>query len=201
MGGMEIILLGNRNRTTRDVDIAVDVRLADLLATLAQDVRVYRPSRIAAAGSGVARIYVLTGGTNQEPVRRLAVEVDLILPGHQGTPRSLTGATEVLSLNTEFGPRSWYTLSLQYLFRSKLRAYNQREGRRDFNDLVWLCFNFPDNIRQFSPRLDEGLRSFFFAAYRQTGPPESELGFIYGVLGRPRPLSSSSSSSQGRSRR
>lgn len=39
MGGMEIILLGNRNRTTRDVDIAVDVRLADLLPALAQDVR------------------------------------------------------------------------------------------------------------------------------------------------------------------
>ncbi|KAK3899651.1 hypothetical protein C8A05DRAFT_17934, partial [Staphylotrichum tortipilum] len=81
MGGVSMILLGNHARTTSDVDIAVDAKVRGLLTAFAADDRVYLPRPAAVAGSGVARLFVLTGPAYDEPVPPLAVEVDLILSG------------------------------------------------------------------------------------------------------------------------
>ncbi|KAK4147303.1 uncharacterized protein C8A04DRAFT_24546 [Dichotomopilus funicola] len=180
MGGMSLVLLGNEHRITRDVDIGVDVGVPDMLNAFSRDHRVYRPSPTAATTSHVARIFVLVGGTHREPVRRLPVEVDLIRPGHPSMPRSLEAETEVITGRTALGPRRWNTLSLRYLFLSKLRVFHCLERDQDFRDLVWLCYRFPDDIGGFSPQLDENLRRTFFEAYKRTRPPKQKLGFIYG---------------------
>lgn len=49
---------------------------------LTEHASVYLPRPLAVAGSGVARIFVLTGPAYNEPVVPLAVEADLILSGN-----------------------------------------------------------------------------------------------------------------------
>ncbi|KAK4098372.1 hypothetical protein N658DRAFT_221306 [Parathielavia hyrcaniae] len=88
MGGMSMIFLGYRGRTTSDVDVAVQVKAKDLLAAFATDKRVYIPRASAVSGSGVARMFVLTGPSygQTEAIPPLAVEVDLLLNGECQVP-------------------------------------------------------------------------------------------------------------------
>ncbi|KAK0744602.1 hypothetical protein B0T21DRAFT_344782 [Apiosordaria backusii] len=195
MGGMSMILLGNQGRTTSDVDVAVEVKTRDLLAAFSTDDRVYMPRANAVAGSGVARIFVLTGRAYGQDVPTLAVEVDLILNGNKGAPGTLRGATNSHTVSTACGPRSYSILGLQYLFLAKLRSFYARESTRDYNDLVWMSFSHPQPIMDVAPQLDYELRRYFADQFEKREHDPNRVTWLYNLLGVSRP--SSRSSSQG----
>ncbi|KAK3988041.1 hypothetical protein QBC44DRAFT_399386 [Cladorrhinum sp. PSN332] len=199
MGGMSMILLGNQRRTTRDVDVAVKVKVRDLLSAFSDDDRVYIPRAISVGGSGVARIFVLTGRSYGENVPSLAVEVDLILNGNKGAPRELRGATNTYAVSTECGQRSYNILGLQYLFLAKLRSLNERDSQNDFDDLVWMSSAHPGAVTEFAPRLDYGVRSHFARKYAEMELDPRRVDRLCAVLDVDKPSSRSSSQGSHRS--
>ncbi|KAK4195489.1 hypothetical protein QBC40DRAFT_352514 [Triangularia verruculosa] len=199
MGGMSMILLGNQGRTTRDVDLAVEVKVRDLLAAFVADTRTYIPRAAAVAGSGVARMFVLTGRSYGQNVSNLAVEMDLILNGQRGAPRTLQGAVNTHAVNTECGQRSYNILGLQYLFPAKLRALYEREGPNDYQDLVWMSSFHPQIVSGIAPQLDHNLRHYFACQYSETELDPNRVAWLYGLLGLSTPSSRSSSQGSRRS--
>ncbi|KAK3309446.1 uncharacterized protein B0T15DRAFT_545221 [Chaetomium strumarium] len=201
LGGLGMVLLGNQGRTTRDADIAVEVKVKDLLAVFAHDKRVYVPRAQTVAGAGVARIFVLTGPEFGEKVRRLAVEVDLILNGERGTPRDLSGATETISVTTNQGRREWKVLKLKYFFKGKLRSFYNREGPNDYKDLCWMIFQHSDKVSRVAPDLDEDLRRNFADAYAERERNPSRVEYVEEVLGLRTPKNASGRDPGGSSSR
>ncbi|KAL2135316.1 hypothetical protein VTI74DRAFT_8969 [Chaetomium olivicolor] len=169
MGGLALFMHGNRNRNTRDVDVAVEARPRDVIAALRDD-RIYTPPLLSMAGSGCGRFYVLTGPEYGEKVTRQVVEVDLILAGHLGAPKSLSGVTTTRTAQTAAGDRTYTVLSVQELCRAKLHALDQREAERDFSDLEWLCMNYSQEVQDIAGDLDEQERMGFVDKYRERYP-------------------------------
>ncbi|KAK4236617.1 hypothetical protein C8A03DRAFT_35473 [Achaetomium macrosporum] len=196
LGGLGMVLLGNQGRTTKDADIAVEAKVKELLGIFADDKRVYVPRASSVAGAGVARIFVLTGPAFGENVRPLAVEVDLILNGEQGTPRELSGATETLSIQTPQGRREWKVLKLKYFFKGKLKSFYNREGTNDYKDLCWMIFQHPEKVKAIAQDLDEDRLRFFADAYAERDRNPDRIKYVQEVLGLRRGSSSKSSSSR-----
>jgi hypothetical protein len=63
MGGVSMILLGNQERTTIDVDVAVEAKVGDLLTVFSADNR-YRPTWVTILWSTLTR---LAGSTSRAP--------------------------------------------------------------------------------------------------------------------------------------
>ncbi|KAH6641301.1 hypothetical protein F5144DRAFT_599947 [Chaetomium tenue] len=195
MGGLALLLHGYRNRTTRDVDVAVGegVRAREVVGGLGGGgvgggggggggvVGVYTPPLLSVAGSGCGRFYVLLEGEGEgdggEGVggERVVVEVDVVLAGHLGAPRSLVGATTTKTAQTAAGMRSYSVLSVQHLCRAKLHALYQREAERDFGDLEWLCMNFTGEVTEAADTFDEDERNNFVAKYLERHSGSQEL--------------------------
>ncbi|KAK3899744.1 hypothetical protein C8A05DRAFT_36622 [Staphylotrichum tortipilum] len=202
MGGMSMILLGNQRRTTSDVDVAVETSTRALLGALATDNRVYLPQANSVAGSGVARIFVLTGPRYGHNVEPLAVEVDLILSGNQGAPRQLEGAVATYTVQTQLGARNYNILAIKVLFRAKLRAYYRRESNKDYQDLVWMCMRQSVAVRRFAPELtdvDVEMQHFARTFADENERDSEQVEWLYELLGFSRRPSSSSSQGSSRS--
>jgi hypothetical protein len=157
--------------------------------------RVYLPRAMTVAASGVARMFVLIGPEYGEAVQpHLAVEVDLILNGNKGAPKTLAGATRTLTVDTGLGPRKYDVLTLEYLFRAKLRSYYERASDKDYKDLVWMSFVHSKSISGFITELDEDLRQHFADEYAADNEllSESRVEWLYTLLGLRKRSSSSS---------
>ncbi|KAH6850470.1 hypothetical protein B0I37DRAFT_428632 [Chaetomium sp. MPI-CAGE-AT-0009] len=176
MGGLALLLHGFRNRTTRDVDVAVGegVKAREVIAVLGRG-RVYSPPLLSVVGSGCGRFYVVVGGEEGEGGEGVVVEVDVILAGHLGAPKTLSGATTTRTAQTAAGLRSYNVLSVQQLCRAKLHALYQREAERDFGDLEWLCMNFAREVGEAADTYGEEERANFVAKYRERYSDSQEV--------------------------
>ncbi|KAK3308354.1 uncharacterized protein B0T15DRAFT_524225 [Chaetomium strumarium] len=174
MGGLALFMLGNKNRSTRDVDVAIEAKPRAAIEAL-RDRRVYTPPLLSMAGSGCGRFYVLTGPEYGVKVDRQIVEVDLIIAGHLGAPRTLSGTTATRTAHTAAGERTYNVLSAAQLCRAKLHALEQREAERDFNDLEWLCMNYYNEIFEVADTLDKMERVNFVEKYRERYPGKQDV--------------------------
>ncbi|KAI1444748.1 hypothetical protein F5Y02DRAFT_389048 [Annulohypoxylon stygium] len=163
MGGLSMQLRGYDSRTTIDVDLAIDMKPRSLNSLLASDDRIYRP-RPTAASTGIARVFVLTGPAYGEQVEPLPVLVDLILAGNLGAPRNIAEASTQATASTPWGSRVYKILSVQHIFKAKLRSYASRFAENDYNDLIWMWLNLAEQVRQFSHQLDWEERDGFYNA-------------------------------------
>lgn len=90
MGGLALLLHGYRNRTTRDIDVAVGegVGAREVIAVLRGGGRVYTPPLLSVVGSGCGRFYVVLEREGEGPEgdggEGRVVEVDVILAGEFG---------------------------------------------------------------------------------------------------------------------
>lgn len=141
-------------------------------------------------------MFVLTGPAYGEAIQpALPVEVDLILNGNKGAPQTLAGATRTVTVVTGLGPRQYTILTLEYLFRAKLRSYYERASDKDYRDLVWMSFVHGEAVSTFIADQDEDLRQHFADEYAAENEllSESRVAWLYTLLSlRRRPRSSSS---------
>lgn len=73
-------------------------------------------------------------------------------------------------------------LSSQQLFRAKLHALNEREAKRDYNDLMWLCMNYGREIQALADTLDKQERIGFLDKFLETHPAENAVTALMDVL-------------------
>ncbi|KAK4153053.1 hypothetical protein C8A00DRAFT_34235 [Chaetomidium leptoderma] len=167
MGGLAFFMHGNKNRNTRDVDVAIEAKPKEVIAALKDD-RIFTPPLLSMAGSGCGKFYVVLGFESGGD--RQIVEVDLIMAGHLGAPKNLSDVTVTKMAETAAGPRIYKVLSVQQLFRAKLHALNVRDAERDFGDLEWLCFIHIREIQEVADTMDELERMNFVSKYRKKYP-------------------------------
>ncbi|KAI5920849.1 hypothetical protein F4810DRAFT_680711 [Camillea tinctor] len=183
MGGVSMQLRGFYERTTQDIDLAVDVKMRDLLSMLAQHGRIWRPRPIAAS-TGVARCFVLTGPEYEENLpTSIPVEVDFILSGNLGAPKDITRGSIRMDVVTPLGVRGYNILNLMSIFTAKLRSYSTRWAEKDYSDLEWMVFNHSQEVEGFADDLNWDERHAFINGVAESGNYSEEgLNFIRRTL-------------------
>ena len=74
-------------------------------------------------------------------------------------------------------------LKVSALFETKLKALEQRDDEKDYNDLVWLYENKADDIRDAVGDFDEDLRENFYERYTDNEDDEDKQKALAEFLG------------------
>ncbi|OJD19167.1 hypothetical protein AJ78_00867 [Emergomyces pasteurianus Ep9510] len=101
------------------------------------------------------RIFVKTGGEFDQTIDGLNVMVDLILRGALGAPDNLHAASEILSVQTHLGQKSFPVLDIVNIMSSKLGAFVGRGSLNDLKDLIFLVGNFPEKVYNVRAQLNQ----------------------------------------------
>lgn len=88
----------------------------------------------------------------------------LNIQGNLGAPRNIAEASTQATASTPWGSRVYKILSVQHIFKAKLRSYASRFAENDYNDLIWMWLNLAEQVRQFSHQLDWEERDGFYNA-------------------------------------
>ncbi|KAE9373016.1 hypothetical protein N431DRAFT_406266 [Stipitochalara longipes BDJ] len=151
MGGFGLVIRGSP-RPTNDVDIAVEARMANLWQLVEPQARLIIPNTRNI--EGIMRIFVRTGPGHDQCHTQVNIEVDLVLCGALGTPSSLVGHRQTLTVTSRTGPIQVAGLELYYAMRGKLRVAASRAAQRDVSDVRWIIDTFPAQVQAFRARLD-----------------------------------------------
>ncbi|KAK4208564.1 hypothetical protein QBC37DRAFT_405166 [Rhypophila decipiens] len=166
MGGLALNFRGS-TRDTHDVDITAACDMRTLRQACLSHPRLKVPI---GPGSGVMRVFVHVGPKYGESVAEKWVQVDIILRGSLGAPDDLHGTTETVSTKTQQGPKEYVVIDLLRHFQSKLGAFFARNGKSDFEDLVFMCNTYFEQIAVFRGQLSFAQREHFVRQFiAQTG--------------------------------
>ncbi|KKZ59965.1 hypothetical protein EMCG_00805 [[Emmonsia] crescens] len=132
------------------------------------------------------RTFVKTGGEFDPAIDELYVMVDVILrgksevlrmaivsctdekqPGALGAPDNPQAASEVVSIQTHLGTKSFPVLDIVNIMSSKLGAFFGRGSLNDFGDLIFLVENFAEKIYNVRTQLNQNHRQVFVNMYAQ----------------------------------
>ena len=74
-------------------------------------------------------------------------------------------ATETITIQTILGPREYVLIDLLTHFQAKLRAFRQRNASSDYQDLVFMCTTFFEQVAAFHDHLDYDHRAYFIQSF------------------------------------
>jgi len=87
-----------------------------------------------------------------------------------GAPANIAGASEVISGETERGPRTYCLLDLKHILEAKLAAFAARKSPNDLTDLLWLLDNYRERVFAVIGSLPLEHRRALLAALEQERP-------------------------------
>ena len=83
------------------------------------------------------------------------------MTGSLGSPIDLTQHQRSVTLDTIWGQKTFQTLDILYMLRSKMGAYAARKTGRDRDDIQFLLGTYPDEVRAARSYLDpDNLETF-----------------------------------------
>ena len=136
--------------------------------------RIMRPEIRLALG-GVVRLFVFLSG--------VPIEVDILLPGEG---RGVLQDPAEQSENLQVGSATVSCLKVGPMLKTKLKAYTDRQGNNDFEDLRFLCTDRDCSLkaREHSGEYNEDQRREFARTHADRFPHEEE--YVRWVLRVPR---------------
>ncbi|KAM3088491.1 hypothetical protein ACMFMG_000130 [Clarireedia jacksonii] len=144
MGAFALKCFGS-NRDTNNVDIAVDTSMKRLWQIIEPEDRLVIPqSRLVA---DVMKIFVKTGPGYDHCRDAKLIEVEMISPGSNGSPRHIGSHQQMLVVSGPLGEQvSFKALDVLYLLRSKLEVIAARGAPKDFLDIQFIVDHWSQEI-------------------------------------------------------
>ncbi|PQE29915.1 hypothetical protein CJF32_00000575 [Rutstroemia sp. NJR-2017a WRK4] len=144
MGAFALQCFGS-NRNTNNVDIAVDTSMKRLWQIIEPEDRLVIPqSRLVA---DVMKIFVRTGPGYDHCRDTKLIEVEMISPGSNGSPRDIGSHQQMLVASGPLGEEvSFKALDVLYLLRSKMDVIAARGAPKDFLDVQFIIDHWSQEL-------------------------------------------------------
>ncbi|PQE20285.1 hypothetical protein CJF30_00001585 [Rutstroemia sp. NJR-2017a BBW] len=144
MGAFALQCFGS-NRNTNNVDIAVDTSMKRLWQIIEPEDRLVIPqSRLVA---DVMKIFVRTGPGYDHCKDTKLIEVEMISPGSNGSPRDIGSHQQMLVASGPLGEEvSFKALDVLYLLRSKMDVIAARGAPKDFLDVQFIIDHWSQEL-------------------------------------------------------
>jgi hypothetical protein len=75
-------------------------------------------------------------------------------------------SSEVIAVNTDFGPKNFAILDILSIMRSKLGAYFARASQNDYVDIAFLVERYSQSVWGVRGQLDKNYCTRFFDVYK-----------------------------------
>ncbi|KAF5871613.1 uncharacterized protein Bfra_008636 [Botrytis fragariae] len=134
-------------RDTNNIDIVVDTSMKKIWQIIEPESRLVIPqSRLVA---DVMKIFVKTGPNYDGCSETRLIEVELIAPGSNGTPRDIRNHQQTLVVPSPSGHQTAFkALDVLYLLRSKLDVMAARGAPKDYLDAQFIVGNWRQELER-----------------------------------------------------